>query len=278
MKETIVKSTTLKEVKSVSPVAPYIGGKRNLARTIIEQINAIPHTAYCEAFVGMGGVFFRRNQRPKCEVINDFNGDVATLFRVLEHHYLPFVELIRWKLTTRAEFERLVDTNPATLTDLQRAARFLYLQRLAFGGKVSGKNFGVDTTGGGRFNVAKLTPMLEDVHERLSGVVIECLDYKEFIARYDREGTLFYLDPPYYGNENDYGRGLFSRAEFTEMATLLQGIKGSFILSLNDRPEVRKTFKNFHIKAVKTTYTIAGAAKAKQVGEVLISNRKLKGI
>lgn len=188
----------------------------------------------------------------------------------------PVTFLKGWNAARRAW--PIVDTNPATLTDLQRAARFLYLQRLAFGGKVSGKNFGVDTTGGGRFNVAKLTPMLEDVHERLSGVVIECLDYKEFIARYDREGTLFYLDPPYYGNENDYGRGLFSRAEFTEMATLLQGIKGSFILSLNDRPEVRKTFKNFHIKAVKTTYTIAGAAKAKQVGEVLISNRKLKGI
>lgn len=276
MKETIVKSTTLKEVKSVNPVAPYIGGKRNLARTIIGQINTIPHTAYCEAFVGMGGVFFRRHQRPKCEVINDFNGDVANLFRVLEHHYLPFIELIRWKLTTRTEFDRLVDTSPATLTDLQRAARFLYLQRLAFGGKVSGKNFGVDATGGGRFNITKLIPMLEDVHERLSGVVIECLDYKEFITRYDREGTLFYLDPPYYGNENDYGKGLFSRAEFAEMATLLQGIKGAFILSLNDRPEVRKTFKAFHIKAVKTTYTIAGANKAKQVGEVLISNRKLR--
>lgn len=277
MKENVMKST-LKEVKSVSPVAPYIGGKRNLAKTIIKQINAIPHTAYCEAFVGMGGVFFRRDHRPKSEVINDYGRDVANLFRVLEHHYLPFVELIRWKLTTRAEFERLVDTDPATLTDLQRAARFLYLQRLAFGGKVSGKNFGVDTSGGGRFNVAKLTPMLEDVHERLSGVVIECLDYKEFITRYDRPGTLFYLDPPYYGNENDYGKGLFSRAEFGEMATLLKGIKGTFILSLNDRPEVRQTFKGFNIYKVKTTYTIAGAGNAKQVGEVLISNVKLKGL
>lgn len=270
--------STLKEVKSVSPVAPYIGGKRNLARTIIDQINAIPHTTYCEAFVGMGGVFFRRDRQPKAEIINDYGRDVANLFRVLEHHYLPFIELIRWKLTTRAEFERLVDTDPATLTDLQRAARFLYLQRLAFGGKVSGKNFGVDTSGGGRFNVTKLIPMLEDVHERLAGVVIECLDYKEFITRYDRDGTLFYLDPPYYGNENDYGKGLFDRAEFGVMADLLGGIKGTFILSLNDRPEVRKIFNAFNIYKVRTTYTIAATGNNKQVGEVLISNRKLKGL
>lgn len=278
MKENNVKSTTLKEVKSVSPVAPYIGGKRNLSRTIINQINIIPHTAYCEAFVGMGGVFFRRTQRPRTEVINDFSGDVANLFRVLEHHYLPFVELIRWKLTTRAEFDRLVATDPNTLTDLQRAARFLYLQRLSFGGKVTGQQFGVDTTGSSRFNVTKLVPMLEDVHERLAGVVIERLDYKQFIQRYDRPGTLFYLDPPYYGNENDYGRGLFNRAEFDAMAELLRGIKGTFILSLNDRPEVRKTFRGFYIKGVKTTYTIGGGDKAKQVGEVLISNIKLKGV
>lgn len=278
MKEKIVKSTKLKEVEPVSPVAPYIGGKRNLARTIIDQINTIPHTTYCEAFVGMGGVFFRRDRRPKAEVINDFNGEVANLFRVLEHHYLPFVEMIRWKLATRADFDRLTEMKPATLTDLQRAARFLYLQRLAFGGKVKGQTFGVTVQRTDRFNVTKLIPMLEDVHERLAGVVIECLDYKAFITRYDRTGTLFYLDPPYYGNEEDYGQGMFGRDEFTDMATLLKGIQGTFILSLNDRPEVRKIFKGFHIYSVETTYTLAGATHAKRVGEVLISNRKLKGL
>ncbi len=270
--------TALQPVTPTKPVAPYIGGKRYLAKTIIQHINTIPHATYCEAFVGMGGVFLRRDHRPKAEVINDYSKDVANLFRVLEHHYLPFIELIRWKLTTRAEFERLAITDPTTLTDLQRAARFLYLQRLAFGGKVSGKNFGVDVTGGGRFNITKLIPMLEDVHERLAGVVIECLDYKEFIRRYDRDTTLFYLDPPYYGNEGDYGHGLFNRDEFTAMAELLKGIKGTFILSLNDRPEVRKLFKGFNIYKVKTLYTLAGRGHAKPVGEVLISNVKLKGI
>lgn len=278
MKENVMKSTPLKQVKPVVPVAPYIGGKRNLASTIIRQINIIPHSTYCEAFVGMGGVFLRRDMRPKSEVINDYGKDVANLFRVLEHHYLPFIELIRWKLSTRAEFERLVDTAPETLTDLQRAARFLYLQRLAFGGKVEGQNFGVSVGRSDRFNVTKLIPMLEDVHERLTGVVIECLDYKDFIQRYDRTGTLFYLDPPYYGNENDYGKGLFNREEFEAMAALLGGIKGTFILSLNDRPEVRRIFKAFNIYKVKTTYTLASGANAKQVCEVLISNTKLKGL
>ncbi len=99
----------------------------------------------------------------------------------------------------RREFERLKACDPSTLTDLERAARFLYLQKLAFGGKVSSQNFGVTYERGARFNLTKLAPLLEDVHERLSGVTIENLDWLDFIERYDRPGVLFYLDPPYWG-------------------------------------------------------------------------------
>lgn len=268
MKESMI------DVKPCKPVAAYIGGKSKLASLITGRIEQIPHTSYAEAFVGMGGIFLRRRQRPKAEIINDYNMEVATFFRVLQRHYQAFLDMIRWQITTRAEFKRLVQTSPSTLTDLERAARFLYLQRLAFGGKPSGMNFGVDPAGAARFDLTKLAPMLEDVHERLSRVVIECLDYKVFIKRYDREDTLFYLDPPYYGSEKDYGRELFCREEFAKMAALLRDIKGSFILSLNDRPETRKIFADFYIESIKTTYTIAGNNNAQRVGELLISNQK----
>ena len=145
--------SVMRSVHPVKPVAPYIGGKRNLARRLITRIEAVPHVCYAEPFVGMGGVFLRRRQAPKAEVINDYSRDVATLFRVLQRHYVAFVEMIRYQLSTRAEFERLVATDPATLTDLERAARFLYLQRLAFGGKVSGRNFGVTPDRSARFDV-----------------------------------------------------------------------------------------------------------------------------
>ncbi len=266
---------SMQAVKPVQPVAAYLGGKSRLAKKIIQHIESIPHDSYCEPFIGMGGIFLRRPTRPKTEIINDYNKDVANLFRVLQRHYQAFLDMIRWQIATRAEFERLRDSDPKVLTDLERAARFLYLQRLAFGGKVHGV-FGVQKSGSARFNLQKIVPILEDVHERLSGVVIECLDYKEFIKRYDREGALFYLDPPYFGNEKDYGRELFNRDEFTAMAAILKAIKGHFILSLNDRPEVRKIFKGLYVQAVETTYTIAGANNSVQAGEVLISNRKLK--
>ena len=199
---------SIRTVAPTRPVAGYIGGKRNLAKRLVARIEAIPHRTYAEPFVGMGGVFLRRRRLPKAEVIDDLNRDVATFFRVLQRHYLAFMEMMRFQLTTRAEFERLAATDPATLTDLERSARFFYLQRTAYGGKVAGRNFGVSPVSPGRFDILKLAPMLEDLHERLAGVTIECLPFEAFIPRYDRKGTLFYIDPPYYGSESDYGRGL----------------------------------------------------------------------
>lgn len=252
-------------------MAPWIGGKLRLAGRIIERLAAIPHATYVEPFTGMGGVFFRRPFRAKAEVINDLSRDVTTLFRVLQHHYPEFLGWIRWRLSSRDEFERLVAQDPDTLTDLMRSARFLYLQRNAWGGKVAGRNFGVKPDAPARFDVTRLAGALEDIHARLSGVVIECLPYAEVLRRYDRPGTLFYLDPPYWGSEGDYGAGMFSRDDFERLADQLAGLQGQFLLSLNDRPEVRKVFARFEIEGVQTTYSIAGAGRGRaKAAEVLI--------
>lgn len=267
----VAENSHFSDVRPVSPVAGYVGGKRLLAKSIIPRIDAIPHVTYAEPFVGMGGIFLRRSRVPKSEVINDLNGEVATFFRILQRHYTAFMDMLRYQLTMRREFERLKATDPATLTDLERAARFLYLQRTAFGGKVSGQNFGVDVRGGGSFNVSRLGPLLEELHERLAGVVIENLTWQDFIDRYNRPGTLFYLDPPYYGSEGYYGKELFQRSQFEEMAERLERLQGSFLLSLNDCPEVRRIFKRFAIERLDTSYTLAGHGRKKDVGEVLIS-------
>lgn len=260
--------------RAVGPLAgaaPYLGGKRNLAKRIIARIETMPHACYAEPFVGMGGIFFRRRDAPALEVINDLSRDVSTFFRVLQRHYVAMLDMMRWQLTTRVEFERLVATDPDTLTDLERAARFYYLQRTAFGGKLQGRTFGVVTSGHARFDVTRLGPELEELHGRLAGVVIECLPFDAFITRYDREHTLFYLDPPYYGCESDYGRTLFARSDFERLADMLTEIRGAFLLSLNDTPEVRAIFSTFAIEAVDTTYSVAGGGKGAKATEVLIT-------
>ncbi|MEN8721878.1 MAG: DNA adenine methylase [Alphaproteobacteria bacterium] len=258
-------------VPAAKPIAPYVGGKRNLAARLVEKIEAVPHKIYAEPFVGMGGVFLRRTTAPQLEVINDAQNDVATLFRILQRHYPQFVETLRFQVTSRTEFYRLVQTDPDTLTDLERAARFLYLQRTAFGGKVAGRSFGVDKTRA-RFNLTDVEPMLADLHERLAGVVIECLDFDAFLARYDAPGALFFCDPPYWGSEGYYGPQ-FKRADFERLSATLKGLKGRFILTLNDVPEVRDLFGWAAIEPVDTTYSLAKAG-TKKVGELIISTPK----
>lgn len=161
-------------------------------------------------------------------------------------------------MTSRAQFLRLQQAKPETLTDIERAARFLYLQRLAFGGKVTGRAFGAGPTVPGRFNITTLEPMLAEVHERLAGVVIEQLPWGQLIDVYDRPGTLFYLDPPYWGSETDYGKDVFSREDFAAMGERLNRLAGACIVSLNDTPEVRDIFSGFTIVPVEISYTISG--------------------
>jgi DNA adenine methylase len=252
------KTEMLEPVRAVLPVAGYIGGKRNLSRRLVARIAAIGHRLYAEPFVGMGGVFFRRTSRPRSEVINDISTDVTTLFRILQRHYQQFLDVLKWQITSRAEFERLMHVDPGTMTDLERAARFLYLQRLAFGGKVMGRNFGVDRGAGPRFDLTKLVPMLEDVHERLSGVTIERLPYDRMIERYDTPDTLFYIDPPYWGCEDDYGKNVFSEGDFTRLRDLLKATQGRFLMSINDTPEIRDIFAGFTIEEVELNYRVSG--------------------
>lgn len=182
--------------------------------------------------------------------------------------------MLRWRITGRAEFARLLALPGDRLTDLQRAARFLYLQRLSFGGKVAGRTFGVDRRSPGRFDVTKLEPILADLHERLAGVVVEQLPYSDLIRRYDGEDVLFYLDPPYVGGEEDYGPGVFERADYERLADQLAAIAGRFVLSINDTPLARAVFGRFELEEVETTYTVctASAGGGKRVGELIVRN------
>lgn len=260
---------TLQPVSPVRPLAPYVGGKRNLSRRLVALIGAQPHEVYAEPFVGMGGVFFRRDRRPPQEIINDLSGDVACLFRVLQEHYPALMDELKFKLSGRNEFDRLMGQDPDTLTDLRRAARFLYLQSLAFGGKVAGRNFGVSYGRSARFDVTRLGPQLQEVHDRLSGIVIERMEFAAFLTRYDRPTTLFYCDPPYWGSEDYYGKTLFSRDDFETLNAALKALKGRFILSINDVPEIREMFGWADMEAVELTYRLSG--RATRAGELIIT-------
>jgi DNA adenine methylase len=250
-----------------SPLA-WLGGKSQLADRIIDRMPT--HTAYCEVFAGAAWVLFKKPES-KVEIINDINRELVTLYRCVKHHLPELVQQFRWMLVARDEFDRFMKTPADTLTDIQRSARFFFLAKTAFGAKVKGPTFGIAATAPPRLNLLRIEEDLSEAHLRLARVFVECKPYAEVIKRFDKTGTLFYIDPPYWGNERDYGDGLFGRDDFARLAELLAVAKGKFILSLNDVPGVRDTFANFEIERVPTRYSIN--AKASQaVGEVLITN------
>jgi len=265
-------TTMMTTAITAQPPAAYLGGKRNLAKRLCAMIEATPHKQYAEPFVGMGGIFFRRRQRPSAEMINDLSGDVANLFRIVRRHYEPLMDEVSGLLAGRSEFERLRKVDPTTLTDIERAARFLYLQRLAFGGRVMGRAFGVRREQSSRFNVAQLRADLRLVRDRLEPVTIEQLPWSDFVRRYDGPGMLFYLDPPYDETEG-YGTD-FSRDDYLAMAEQLAAIRGRFILSINGTPFVRECFARFDVQEIETTWMIGNAAvgAGQRVRELIIRN------
>ena len=261
----------LQDVEPAEPIVPWFGGKKYLAARIIERIEAVPHSCYAEPFVGMGGVLLRRRSRPRVEVINDLNGDVVNLFRVMREHPDELARQFDWVLPSRQEFRRLLAVPPETLTDVQRAARLVYMQRLRFSGAPKSTGIRLSATTTMALRSAKMRRLIRAIHRRLESVQIECLDWREFIPRYDRPATLFYLDPPYWGHEADYGNGMFARDDFTRMAELLRGIKGRFILSLNDVPEIREIFAGFDFQEIENRYS-ANKRSTRRAAELLISN------
>ncbi len=258
-------------VRALRPPAAYIGGKRRLAPRLVQIIHSVSHVVYAEPFVGLGGIFLRRERVPKCEVINDLSGDVVCLFRVLQRHYAAFLDFLRFQHTSRREFYRLLAMPADTLTDIERAARFLYLQRLAFGGKVAGRNFGVSVGEPAAFNVSELPEFFEAISRRLAGVIIENLPAIDFVGRYDHPRTLFFLDPPYWGSEHYYGASLFVAHDLVRLADRLKALAGSFLLTINDVPETRELFAGFRLEEVELLYSVSDG-KPTLNREIIVSN------
>ncbi|EJW6141593.1 TPA: DNA adenine methylase [Enterobacter hormaechei subsp. steigerwaltii] len=249
------------------PIVPWIGGKRRLAKHILPLFPA--HTCYVEPFCGAAALYFLKTPS-KIEVINDINGELVNLYRVVKHHLEEFVRQFKWALVSRQIYKWLQDTPEETLTDVQRAARFYYLQKQAFGGKVADHSFGTSTTSAPRFNLLRIEEELSMAHLRLSRTLIEHLDWHQCIERYDRPHTLFYCDPPYWGTE---GYGVeFGLENYDHMAELARSTKGKMIISVNDIPEMRQAFNGLNIQTVDISYNLKVTGKATPRKELVICN------
>jgi DNA adenine methylase len=229
-----------------------MGGKRRLADRLIPLFP--PHECYVEVFAGGAALFFMRPQPAPVEVLNDINGDLVTLYRVVQNHLEEFVRQFKWALSSRQIFEWHKLTRPETLTDIQRAARFFYLQQHAFGAKVSSPTFGTAATGPA-VNLLRIEENLSAAWQRLAGTYIENLPWLECVERYDRAHTFHYMDPPYW-QTTTYGMP-FPFDNYERMAEFMRVCKGKVMVSINDHHDIRRVFEGFHIETLDIRYSTA---------------------
>lgn len=237
-----------------SPIK-WVGGKSRLRKQIIALLPA--HSCYVEPFAGAAWVLFGKSPS-NVEVLNDREQELINFFRVVKDQPEELITSFDLELVSRAEFDRLADLDLSNLTDVQRAHRFYYIIMAGWGGELHYPRFQTSITDGGHGNrligaLKTLRQRLQPIHDRLRTVIIENLDWQECVDRYDRQGTVMYLDPPYPGNKCNYSHNMREWDAHDLLFDRLKKTKCKWILSSYDKPEICDQFEQASITSVQSS-------------------------
>jgi len=159
------------------------------------------------------------------------------------------------------------------MTDIQRAAAYYYVQRQAFASRPQKPSLAASPDRPVRCRAAVARQILPQVAERLKDVMLENLPWERFLKLYDAPETFFFIDPPYIGHD-DY-RHNFKREDMAALASALKTIKGRFLMTHSDSPEIRSLFNGQSFEPIEVTYSAHTQTKrfSHLIGqEILISN------
>jgi DNA adenine methylase len=220
---------------------PYIASKAALAPTLIPMI--APHYAYCEVFGGAAHVLCRKDRSP-VEAYNDLDGRLGNLFRVLRDHHDDPATRLSWTMYARDLHAAWRRTGP-TGDPIADALRTFYLLRCSMLGDMSNAwAFSRQRDHAGAYERSKA--LLEEVAGRFRGVYIDQRDFREFVPGWDGSETLFFCDPPYYG-EAGAQFWPFSEQDHRELADLLHQVKAKVVITYYDHPEVRRLYQGWNV-------------------------------
>ena len=228
----------------VKPVLSWPGGKSRLLKSLLPLIPA--HKTYVEPFAG-GLALLLAKPRSKVEIVNDLNGDLVSVYRCAQFHLEALCAEIDHTIFSRrnvAEYQQ-----NRGLTELQRAARFLMLNKMSFGGGMT--SYGL--TKSNKVKSLTVVPrMLKDLRDRLDGVSVENLSYERILALYDAKETVFFLDPPYYNSAPGKAYTGWDEATMRDFASRVLALAGKWIVTVDDSPLNRKLFSGCKIQSIET--------------------------
>ncbi len=241
----------------------WIGGKR-LLRKVIAPYVPKDIKGYIEPFGGAAWMLLYKDKWGDLEVYNDLDNRLVNLFMQVKYHPDELIKELDWLVASRKLFGDILKQEG--LTEIQRAARFMFLITRSFGSK--GDSFGTSQKRGTSSMYNRLE-RIKELHKRLDMVIIENLSYEKVIDKYDTKSNFFYCDPPYmlgYTYENS------KQFSHEALRDILKSIKGRFILSYDDNPEVLKLYKGYDIKHVTRTKGINRKEGKSEFNEVIIAN------
>ena len=258
---------------------------------------------FIDVFGGSGSVLLGNPEICPFEVYNDFERNLANLFRCMKERTMAVIrELGFCHLNSREDFiairrffenEQFDDkylSEELRLTqilfpppeanelmemrkritadyDVRRATMFLKLLRFSYSS--SGKSYASQP-----FDIRKLFGLISQLQDRMANIVVENQDFETLIKHYDRPDAFFYLDPPYFSTEDMYEVG-FGWDDHVRLRDTLKNIKGKFLLSYNDC-EIRELYNGFSMFDFSRTHSMAQRYEAgKEFKELLIGNYDL---
>ncbi len=265
-----------------SPIR-WVGGKQKLREKILRFAPPIGmYTCYVEVFAGGAWVLFGK-QPSLVEVLNDYDTELINFYRILKKDVYGLTKLIlEIPLVSRHEFNRFVEQDPKHLSQLERARRFYYLLMAGWGGEIDKVRFQTSITdlgGGNRLfgAINSLKLRLQPTNERLQKVIIERLDWRECIKRYDSKKTFMFLDPPYPGNNVNYAHNMLLLKEHKELADYLKHADSLWMLTCYNTPELRSLYGQHHITPVKFASGMDGK-KGRKNSEIIVTNYDPKAL
>lgn len=254
---------------SINSFMAWVGGKKALRDEILARFPR-NYKRYIEVFGGAGWVLFHKPPGNDFEVFNDFNGNLVNLYRCVREQPEALRNELRYMLNSRLDFEYMKGMlhSQAVLPDVRRAAYYHALIRYSYAA-------GTSTFGSQPHAMWNNFPLIESAAGRLQKVVIENKDCVKLIRQYDRPESFFYCDPPYYNADQYYEAVSSDGFDHAGLADALLGIKGKFLLSYNDCPEIRALYDRpgIVVEGISRLSNIAQRYEnGKQYPELLISN------
>ncbi len=281
--DVVVDYENSKKIETPKPFIKWAGGKRQLIDILLKNVPTDFQT-YIEPFVGGGAMLFAL--RPNKAIISDINAELINAYSVVKKDAEALIRsLVRHKNEADHYYHIRKDWKPEQITEIQRASRFIYLNKTCFNGLYRENSKGEFNVPFGRYknpriinrdNLFAVSHFLNSANVR-----IENQDYKT-TALMAKKGDFVYLDPPYHpisstASFTKYSKGDFSekdQAELVEVIRELDKRECFVVLSNSNTDYIKKLYKGFHIKEVEATRFINCKAEKRGKGlfEVVIKN------